>query len=562
MPKKTPVVKAPTKPAKPKKTSPTPTPTAEAKVLYPVLKVVNYSKGTPEGPINAELAKKLLGWTTEEDAGYEFGDDYLLVDENGNKIRCLNNTHNRPYYDKDARKYAQGVLRRHWSGPSGNRKKTHNCENIIIGCTGQVLSGQHRLIAEVLATQMWEGPNSVRWQEFWPDSPPVIDAFVAFGCDESVETLRTMDSVRPRTLADVLYTENAFTTAGKVARAEMTKILEHAVRFMWSRIGMGDNAFSPFLTNTMAMEFVSAYPKLNDAVSVIYNIEKADGRVTDYLATGYAAGLLYMMAASETDSTAYFNARREDTASEELLDFSMYDKAVEFWTELGATKPSPKLRAIREARRPLIGDVKDKDYSGYIFVKGKGNGGLSECIGVLIKAWNRYKIGKPITHDDLALKYHRVYGEDGSLIQVNLLTFPTLEGIDMEVDSKDDEDVDTVEPSDAELADRIEKAKLAKDANGTVTPEDLGDDVIITEDEDEEYDLVEEEPPAKPAPAKPALPTLPGSPGKLDLNDPSMPFVRRKGPPNNRLGGMPPASPPVPPSPSPAPANPKPIKRK
>jgi hypothetical protein len=80
-------------------------------------------------PIDATLAKELLGWEELDDSA----DNYLLTDEDGKKIQCVNNAHNRPFNETWARTLAQDILNGHWRD---------NGEAIVIGKSGQVLSAR------------------------------------------------------------------------------------------------------------------------------------------------------------------------------------------------------------------------------------------------------------------------------------------------------------------------------------------------------------------------------------------------------------------------------------
>jgi hypothetical protein len=102
MPKNTQKQTAEPKKQKPKKGK---AQAAEREVIYPMLKAVIAAEGYA-GPITQQHAKDLLGW---EVIGEGAGRDAvpMLTDIEGNKVRCLNNTMNRPYDINDALRYGQ-----------------------------------------------------------------------------------------------------------------------------------------------------------------------------------------------------------------------------------------------------------------------------------------------------------------------------------------------------------------------------------------------------------------------------------------------------------------------
>lgn len=529
------------KPAKPRIRKPAKK--VEGEILYPSIETVMYCKGHPAGPITFEVVKKLMGWQTEDSTKGSFGDDYLFVDVEGNKVRCLNNSKNRPFTLPTSEEYAQTTLCKQWAGPSGNGGSI-NGETIIISKYGNVLSGQHRLIGVGLAKQMWFKDNN-RWGELWK-TEPCIDSLVVFGVDEDPETVRTLDNVRKRTLADVLYTENLFATAKRAEKVEMTKMLEAAMKRIWSRAGMGDDAWSPYMTHGLAVDWITKHPRLAEAVATIQEISRGDSKLRDYLSKGFASAMLYLMGASATDGDVYHNKRKEMEASEKFVDFSMWEKAVKFWSLLGAVKVKPEMQKLVFASRPVEGDTAD-EYTGVVF--GKEGGTTDQRIGTLIRAWERFKADKPIRDKDLTLFYHREFGEDGKLLSYNLLTFPTCGGIDLSKDSKEanEDEVEGEDPSTATEAEGIEQ-RIKAERERKEREEDSKwkdkDSEGEEEDTDEgEYDLedVEPEPIVQGMTSKKKDKEVPAPTGPIDLNDPTMPFrkpVPRQKAPNNRLGGL------------------------
>ncbi len=208
--------------------------------LYPELKIAKRYLGSKDGPLTFEEAKKILGWETEseykarklaENPSLEgafmdtigFGDEYLLLDFNEEKVRCWNNSEyspegkllktNRPFDESWCKKLSQSILSSQWAGPTcmgvgtismvygGDQpykaadgtvfKKgdkitvpefTPNGESIIIGQTGMVESAQHRLIGYIMAVQRW---RSEKEHDYWVaagwETEPVLDTLVVSG---------------------------------------------------------------------------------------------------------------------------------------------------------------------------------------------------------------------------------------------------------------------------------------------------------------------------------------------------------------------------------------------
>lgn len=329
--------------------------------------------------ITAERAKKLLGWQ-EESENIKFTADnggFLLVDTRGNKIRCNNNVSNRPLYMNIVERLMQVILRKHWR---------FNGEPIIIGKTGLDLNGQHTLIALVLANQKWEDKQG-QYQDVWP-APPTIDKLVVFGIDEDDDTVNTMDTCKPRSLFDVLCRSAFFKKHAMKERKDLARIADFAIRTLWERTGASDNPFSKYRNHSESLEMIERHPTLLKCIKHIYEENGKDGKIAHYVKPGTAAGLLYLMAtcASEAETEAgdgYFQVGRLESA----LDFSMWEKACEFWVLLAGG--NEKMLPIRAA----IGDIL------------KDGGTAAECTAVIVHAWNTFSSNKKVTAEALELNY-------------------------------------------------------------------------------------------------------------------------------------------------------------
>jgi hypothetical protein len=368
-------------------------------------------------PIDATLAKELLGWEELED-GVE---NYLLVDENGKKVQCVNNAHNRPFNETWARTLAQDILNGHWRD---------NGEAIVIGKSGQVLSAQHRLVGLVLADQMWRGKNAPHWKEK-SSTPPVIESTLSLGVSEEPATIRTLDNVRPRTLSDVLYTEeNVFGKLSAAARKEAIRNLDYAIRFLWNRTGQGNpsyGSFTSYRTHSESLDFFHRHPHLAQVVEHITGINEKpkmkdeDGKtitgpapITQVAGSaGVAAGIEYLAGCSASDEdqvAAYHQAEppAEKKGKKDLLDWTLLEKALAFFEEL------PQMEEIRAALASLPGLEGDLKVSQAVKV------------ATIIKAWNHH------CKEDLAFTAEDITPEtvvDGFGNRI-LAESPTLGGID------------------------------------------------------------------------------------------------------------------------------------
>lgn len=414
---KPPEKKAEAKPvAKPKKKA-----LAERPVLYPEYEAIIC---TGESAVTVQQMKDILGWEVipKEDKEGE----PLLTDHEGNKVRCLNNVGNRPFNLSWAQAISQDVLNRRF-GPKGP-----NGETIIIGKTGTVLSAQHRGIGLVLAGQLWA--QEEHWKKNWPEEP-TMETFVVRGIDESHETVRTLDNVRPRSLTDVLFTEGVFASATATEQKALNRALAFAVSFLWSRTGMGNNAFIPRQTHGEAIDFIQRHKRLVDCVLHIHT-ENANQAITKKLSLGYASALMYLMGASATLPEKYHD--KEILPSEKRIDFENWDKACEFFVLLG--QGGEGFKHINQARRPVEGQKEDAP-GGFIFAEGDGQGSQNERIGVLIKAWNAFLNGS-ITPSALKLAYKTEKADDGTITEVRLIEYPSIGGIDLGNNPISDEDED------------------------------------------------------------------------------------------------------------------------
>lgn len=353
--------------------------------------------------LTADDAKLLLGWQ-EEGPTEKFGNLYMLKDVNGKKIRCVNNSTNRPFKAHNAAKIKHQILKGFWK---------LNLESMIIGETGMCLSAQHRLIGLILACQEWE--KEPEKYPFWKTAP-TLACLIAFGCSEVDDVVNTIDTGEPRSIADVIYRSGYFEDVSPHHNEQLSTILTFAIRTLWYRNGVWDH-HCPYKTHSEALETLNKHPRLVECARHIFTenggVKK---RINGLLPTGLCAGFMYIMGASATDASAY-----EENPHESTIDWSNWDEAVNFWVNFAARNKN--LKPLFDALGSL-GEKPTRD----------------ERAALLVKAWNCVINKEPITARSIGLKYK--IDEDGVKI---LNDEPTIGGIDLpswaKVEEQDDEGV-------------------------------------------------------------------------------------------------------------------------
>lgn len=377
--------------------------------------------------LRVDQAKKLLGWE-EETPEEKFGSDYLLRDMNKRKVRCAKNSGNREFNQRWAETIAQDVLNLRWR---------FNFETVVIGAHDNVLSGQHRLIGLVLASQMWAAaPEGTPWRVNWPGEP-TLEVAVGFGVDEGPETTRTLDNVRPRTLADVLFCDGGFYPgAAPGDRGGLCRATDYAVRLLWSRGRGRADAYAPGRrTHSEAIDFLTRHRRLTEAVKHLYE-ENGSGKIAPYVSPGTAAGFMYLMATCRTDPAEYRAAGAE--AHEGLLDWTEWDRAESFWAEFGTGRG---LAPLREALKPEVEGVMTSLPQ-------------IDAYATIIRAWHLYLTDQPIT--PVTVRPEREKNADGEMV---LVGDNTCGGIDLgdPRDSVDDPPDTAPVPTADELAGEKER---------------------------------------------------------------------------------------------------------
>jgi len=381
--------------------------------------------------ITAQECKDLLGWQEETDE-VKFANEYLLKDLHGCKIRCANNVTNRPLYKAILDTLQQEHLRKRWQ---------FNGEPIIIGKTGLVLNGQHTMISLILAAQAWS-LNKEKWEDYWT-TEPTMDKLIVSGVDESDDTVNTMDTCKPRSLADVIYRSEFFSSMKTNDRRACSKITDYAIKLLWHRTGACLDAFAPRRTHAESLDFINRHPKLLACVKHVYEENGDDNKIGRYLSPGNASGLLFLMGCSASERKVYCSA---SVPSEDSLDWSNWDKACDFWVVLASC--DKKTCAIRTATSKMTED----------------SGGLSnaEKCAIIVQAWNAYVNDKPITEETLKLDYL----VDQDTLVKQLVEHPNVGGIDLGNPKEADENtIVAPDPTEAEIASASSKLRKKKQDN-------------------------------------------------------------------------------------------------
>lgn len=381
--------------------------------------------------MSADMAKKLLGW--EEESDERWGSDFLLKDNNGNKIRCGNNVTNRPLYGNLLATYEQEILRKNWR---------LNGEPIIIGKTGLVLNGQHQMISLVLAVQAWENDPD-KWGPYWKESPK-IDKLIVYGIDENDHVVNTMDTCKPRSLGDVIYRSHYFADLPAKDRKAVARVCDYGIRTLWDRTGAALDAYAPRRTHAESLDFLERHPGLLECVNHIHT-EDADSRITKYVSPGIAAGLLYLMATCESDQDAYVAE-----GNEKPLDWSAWEQACDFWVSLAAG--DQKFQGLRK-------------YLANLFEEGKIS--MREKVALIVKAWLAYRANKPMMEKHIGLHY--VENAEGV---PQLAEHPTCGGIDLARTLEVDEElIEEEDPAEEEIEERAKKTRRNRLVTSQADPE-------------------------------------------------------------------------------------------
>lgn len=454
-------------------------------IVYPKVECLEYSIDSPRGPLTSDDIDVMMGWETEEEyqrrmvqenggelTHYLYGDVFHCLDEYGKKVRCHNNAGNRSFDEEWCEYIIDMVLNGVWAGPLMMPGETINGETIRISRYGRVLSGQHQMTACKRANQRLQKLRAKSREEAdqkypaWKDHEQVvIETLVVLGLSEDERILRTIDYVKPRTVADMLYTMPLFRGNTPVERKEMTRMTSAAIDTLWAR-----TATKGYKTHPEVVGFLERHKRLLKCVEHLFVLNKPhadDGRrISKHrISPGICSALKYLMASAgpKTEGDVY---RNEFPPSEKGLDWSLWDKAEEFW-ELFAKHDS--FEQVRHALGKLLDSLPTKDDN-------IGLGGrIGEKLAILSRAWSRWKdhpdeAGDPFDDSDLAedgllsLSYTDL-DEDGKKLpagQVTLIDTADFFGIDCPKNVAKDPYRGVAEPPPPSAADIMRMAEEAR----------------------------------------------------------------------------------------------------
>jgi hypothetical protein len=379
-----------------------------------------------ETAITMDDAKQLLGWEEVAEGELKYSKEIYSLTKK--RVVCRNNTINRTIYASVVLTLKQEILRRRW---------ILNGEPIIVGKTGLLLNGQHTLLALILANQEWEADKE-RWAEYW-ETPPTIDKVVVSGIDEADQTVNTMDTCKPRSLVDVIGRSEYFSQLPEGEGRAIARLIDNAISLLWHRTGAKLDAFAPRKTHSESMDFLAHHNKIIEAAKHIYEEDGKNKKIKRYLNPGYAAGLLYLMGASDTNPEEYRKAAHRD---ESLLNWDNWDKACNLFVLLAAG--GKETAAVRH----LIAQSIEEDGLS-----------VSERWAIIANSWLAYSQGKAITEASLRLQYTE--DEDG----VRHLTYhPSVGGIDLgDPSTVDEELIAAADPTLTEIKEKASKIRSKKE---------------------------------------------------------------------------------------------------
>jgi hypothetical protein len=478
-------------------------------VIYPTIRANGVEIPRANLRITVQMARELLGW--EDEGAYaermmrelnaiskerfyywppakippgrennpDKAPEFLFKDLAGHKVVLKNNVGNREFNLQHCMSLAQDVLNRRWR---------FNGEAMIIGKTGVTISSQHRLVALVLAGQIMGGVDHDKWITKWPElhglpphqQQPWIEAVVITGVEEDDETIRTIDNVMPRDLKDVISTSPIFADLRPQAKKECSRMMKAAIDLHWQRTGAGNkvNGAVTYKTHSVEMDYVTNHPRLADCVRHMHTENTGEGRAISVLeiSAGQSACMLYFMGSAATSGEHYRNVPTPMDRSEDRLDWSLWDRAKEFWFMVAADKPA--MTPLRQALQFVHPDTGQKKTQ-------------TEKHAIIARAWGHFLKNHKLTAEldpqqgiskDLMLDYTRTLNDDGTLKDQELAECPVFGGIDLGVTIRQSEDdsKDELTPEkskrlareakEREVLDAVEKGKKAQKAGREKTP--------------------------------------------------------------------------------------------
>ncbi len=319
--------------------------------------------------------------------------------------------------------------------------------------------------------------------------------------DESDEVVNTLDTGKPRSMADTLYRSEHFADLPPKQRKTASKVGGFAIKMLWARTGASRDPFSAIGTHGAFLQFLDDHLTLRKCVRHVIE-EDAAGKVSDVLSPGYASAMMYLMTTCKSDPAQYLVKAKEGVRSEKHLDRSMLDRAEDFWRLVGKVD-TPDLRAVRDRLKSY---AKRVDEDGLPIPVS-----LEEKMAIITLAWITYAEGRNPTLAEVTPKYHPAKDDH---TQPLMKDPPRLGGIDVADDEEEEEDeADPVKDLKADLEatrpDRIKEryeqrkkeAKEEKDAKkaqmASAEPATNGKPKSPTEEVREQYAAIAKDHPGK-----------------------------------------------------------------
>lgn len=322
-----------------------------------------------EKALTFEEAKKYLGW--REDTPEEKFTEFDIELPNGRRVIFDNNKKNRPWNNMQLKVLRQEHLNRNWR---------MNPDGIGIGMFESIMSGQHRLRSFCEAEiERQNDPKK------WSEEPLTMECVIVLGLDESDETFRILNTGAPATAADAFYRQGLFPKHVKNNRAKLCQVLETAIKCLWVRTGANKDGYAPESTNSEKVDFYERHPKTAECVVHIFESYSSGKGHSKRMSPGAAAALMWLMGCSGTDADG--KAKYRKSPKDKTLDWSLMDKAADFWTML--CKGEGEFEIVRDALDKLCSD--DEPLAG-----------LYERKTVIARAWNLFRAGETITADGIA----------------------------------------------------------------------------------------------------------------------------------------------------------------
>lgn len=349
-----------------------------------------------EEKLTVDQAKELLGWTVVEK-----GEGYHMKDLEGQFVLFKNSSSNRPFRISLSKKYGNEMLRGKWK---------QNGETISFDHYGQIISGQHRLAALVLAEQERKR-NVVHWQdEMGLTKPLTIPVVLIFGIESTTDVVDTVDVGQKRSIGDVLFRRDEFDK--ELSDREVKKratILGQALNLLWKRWG-GKNATDAYgHPHSETLDMLDKHPKLKDALQFILDENGGGGdegnRIKDLCSLSIATAMMYLMGMSKSTVNP--------ETGEEKLNQGNWKKAEEFWVLLASGEnlkaDHPCLVLSRYLRKQDGSGMKERE----------------KIYGAIVKAWLIFLEDGKAEMKSIRVKEKNVDGKR------TLDEYPTIGGLDV-----------------------------------------------------------------------------------------------------------------------------------